>query len=81
MILAAWLLPACLLPVCLLSGCGHAQTLEEARAACTRQGGFLTVIHTQKITRSGVGKEIDSPGDCVSASRFEETPSVPAPAK
>src|SRR5690348_7772110 len=69
------------LAACLLTGCGHTLTLEEARAECTRQGGFLMVIHTQKITRAGVGKEIDSPGDCVSASRFEEAAPVPGPAK
>ena len=53
-------------------------TLEEARAECTRQGGFLMVIHTQKITRAGVGKEIDSAGDCVSPGKFKDAPSTPA---
>jgi len=66
----------------LLAGC-HTMTLEEARAECTRQGGFLMVIHTQKITRAGVGKEIDSAGDCVSPGKFKESPAAPvlAPAK
>ena len=38
----------------LLAGC-HVMTLEEARAACTKQGGFLVVVHTQKLTLAGVG--------------------------
>ena len=62
----------------LLAGC-HAMTLEEARAACTRQGGFLVVVHTQKITRAGVGDEVDSPGDCISPDKFHGTPAPPAP--
>jgi len=70
-------LAAFLLPACLLSGC-HTMTLEEARAECTRQGGFLMVIHTQKITRAGVGKEIDSAGDCVSPGKFKDAPPTPA---
>lgn len=66
-----------ILAASLLAGC-HTLTLEEARAECTRQGGFLMVIHTQKITRSGVGKEIDTPGDCVSPGKFKEAAPVPA---
>lgn len=53
-------------------------TLEEARAACTKQGGFLVVLHTQKVTMSGVGPEIDSPGDCVSPSKFDNPEPPPA---
>jgi hypothetical protein len=49
----------------------HKMTLEEARAACAKQGGFLTVIYTQKITRSGVGDEIANPGDCIPADKFD----------
>ena len=63
--------------LCLLAGCQNRLTLEEARALCTKQGGFLMVIHTQKITTSGVGEEIDSPGDCVSASKFDIPPAAP----
>jgi hypothetical protein len=63
------------LACCVLAGCQARMTLEEARAQCTKQGGFLIVIHSQKITRSGVGDEILSPGDCVSASKFD----VPSP--
>jgi hypothetical protein len=66
-----------MLPV--LAGCEHRMTLEEARAACTRQGGFLVVLHTQKVTMSGVGPEVDSPGDCVSPNKFD-TPAAPAKA-
>ena len=57
----------------LLAGC-HAMTLEEARAACTKQGGFLVVLHTQKLTRSGIGDEVASPGDCVSPEKFHAVP-------
>jgi len=73
-----FVLPAAV-AACLLTGCGHTLTLEEARAQCTAQGGFLVVIHTQKITQAGVGKEIDSPGDCVSSSKFEASAPAPAP--
>ncbi len=66
--------PVALLAACLLSGCTQRLTLEEARAQCTAQGGFLMVIHTQKITRAGVGKEIDSPGDCIAPGKFEASP-------
>jgi predicted small secreted protein len=59
------------LGACVLAGCEHRMTLEEARAACTKQGGFLVVLHTQKVTMSGVGPEIDSPGDCVSPDKFD----------
>jgi hypothetical protein len=58
----------------------HKMTLEEAQAECTKQGGFLTVIYTQKITRSGVGDEIASPGDCISSDKFDMA-GRPAPAK
>ena len=63
----------------MLAGCEHRMTLEEARAACTKQGGFLVVLHTQKVTMSGVGPEVDSPGDCVSAGKFD-APAAPAKA-
>jgi hypothetical protein len=59
--------------LCLLAGC-HAMTLEEARAACTKQGGFLVVIHTQKLTLAGIGDEVASPGDCVSPEKFHAAP-------
>lgn len=62
-----------------LAGCEHQMTVEEARAACTKQGGFLVVIHTQKVTLSGLGPEKDSPGDCVSPGKFD-SPAKPAPA-
>lgn len=58
-----------------LAGCQQPLTLEEAQAQCTKQGGFLVVIHTQKITASGIGPDVPSPGDCVSPSKFD----VPAP--
>lgn len=69
-----------ILAASLLAGCQHRLTLEEARAACTKQGGFLVVVHSQKITRSGLGEEIDSPGDCVSADKFDMARPAPAPA-
>lgn len=64
------------LALSLLTGCQHELTLEEARELCAKQGGLLVVIYSQKITRAGVGKEIASPGDCVSPSKFD----LPAPA-
>jgi hypothetical protein len=66
-----------------LAGCEHQMTLEEARAACTKQGGFLVVIHTMKVTLAGVGPETDSPGDCISAGKFDNAakpPDKPVPA-
>ena len=69
-----------------LTGCQHQMTLEEARAACTQQGGFLVVIYTQKITVAGVGPQVASPGNCVSSSSFNTAPPTspssasPAPA-
>ena len=70
------------LGACLLAGCEHQMTLEEARAACTKQGGFLVVIHTQKVTMAGVEPEKDTPGGCVSPDKFDN-PATPAstPAK
>jgi hypothetical protein len=55
-------------------------TLEEARAACAKQGGFLVVVHSQKITLSGVGDEVVSPGDCISADKLRDHPAPAAPA-
>jgi hypothetical protein len=64
-----------------LAGCEHRMTLEEARAACTKQGGFLVVIHTMKVTMAGVGPETDSPGDCISSGKFDNAAKPPpAPA-
>lgn len=73
-----------LLGASVLAGCEHQMTLEEARAACTKQGGFLVVIHTMKVTMAGVGPETDSPGDCISSGKFDNTakPSAaPVPTK
>ena len=66
------------LGVLLLAGC-HTPTLAEARAACAKQGGFLVVIHTQKLTNAGLGEQIDTPGDCVSPGKFGASqPNKPA---
>jgi len=65
-----------------LAGCQSGPTLEEARALCTKQGGFLVVFYTQKVTLSGLGPEVASPGDCISPSKFDlaqPTPASPAP--
>jgi hypothetical protein len=72
-----------LLGTLVLAGCEHQMTLEEARAACTKQGGFLVVIHTQKVTLSGVEPEKESPGDCISSGKFgaADAKAAPAPAK
>jgi hypothetical protein len=67
-----------------LAGCQHQMTLEEARAACTKQGGFLVVLHTMKVTMAGVGPETDSPGDCISPGKFDnpaKPAATPAPTK
>ena len=69
-----------LLGTSVLAGCQHQMTLEEARAACTKQGGFLVVIHTMKVTMAGVGPETDSPGDCISPGKFGTAAAKPAPA-
>ncbi|HEY8254143.1 MAG TPA: C-type lectin domain-containing protein, partial [Rhizomicrobium sp.] len=69
-----------LLGASVLAGCQHQMTLEEARAACTKQGGFLVVIHTMEVTMAGVGPETDSPGDCISPGKFGTAAAKPAPA-
>lgn len=56
--------------VLVLAGCQHKLTLEEAQAACTKQGGLLVVIYTQKLTAAGPGEEVASPGDCVTTDKF-----------
>lgn len=61
----------------MLVGCQHEMTLEEARALCTKQGGFLVVFYSQKLTTSGIGPEVPSPGDCVSPSKFDAKPVTP----
>jgi len=60
-----------------LAGCQARLTLEEARALCEQKGGLLAVIYTQKITASGVGAPVGSPGECIQSSKF--APSVPPP--
>jgi len=64
----------------LLAGCQHRLTLEEAQALCTKQGGFLVVIHTQKLTLSGVGPDIPSPGNCIAPDNFDAPAAKAAPA-
>jgi len=59
-----------------LAGCQHEMTLEEAQAACTKQGGFLVVFYSQKVTAAGLGPQIASPGNCVSAGKFGSAPAV-----
>jgi len=68
-----------LLGASVLAGCQHQMTLEEARAACTKQGGFLVVIHTMKVTLAGVGPEIDSPGDCIQPGKFDNAAKPASP--
>lgn len=72
-----------LLGTSVLAGCEHQMTLEEARAACTKQGGFLVVIHTMKVTMAGVGPQTDTAGDCVSPGKFgtADAPAKAEPAK
>ena len=69
--------------VFVLAGCQDKLTLEQAQALCTKKGGFLVVIYTQKITMAGPGPETASPGDCIAPSKFDTaTPpaATPAPA-
>ena len=64
-----------------LAGCVEKLTLEQAQARCTQQGGFLVIIHSQKISKAGaVGPDEPSPGDCISPSKFEVAPPAPAAA-
>jgi hypothetical protein len=56
--------------VLVLAGCQHKLTLEEAQALCEKQGGFLVVIYTQKITASGPGEQVASPGDCLGTDKY-----------
>jgi len=65
---------------CALAGCQENLTLAEAQARCTKQGGFLVIIHTQKITSSGVGPDIPSAGNCVAPSKFDIPDAGPKPA-
>ena len=59
-----------------LAGCQHELTLEEAQALCTKQGGFLVVFYSQKITTSGIGPQIATPGNCISPSKFDIAPAA-----
>jgi hypothetical protein len=63
-----------------LAGCQEKLSLEEAQARCTQQGGLLVVIYTQKITASGPGEQVASPGDCVPTGKFDVPPQPPPPA-
>lgn len=61
----------------MLMGCQHEMTLEEARALCTKQGGLLVVFYSQKLTTSGIGPQVASPGECLSPSKFDARPTPP----
>ena len=54
-----------------LAGCQDGLTLKEAQALCTKQGGLLVVIYSQKLTAAGVGPQTASPGDCIASSKFD----------
>jgi hypothetical protein len=64
--------PAFLLALALsmLAACMHEMTLEEAKADCDKKGGQLTIFYSQKITISGVGPIIQTPGECITADKF-----------
>ena len=66
-----------------LTGCQDGLTLKEAQALCTKQGGLLVVIYAQKLTASGVGPQVASPGDCIPPGKFDIAPpaSTNAPAQ
>jgi hypothetical protein len=62
-----------------LGGCESEKlTLEQAQARCTKKGGFLVVIYTQKITTAGLEPEVAIPGDCLSPKSYD-TPAAKAP--
>jgi hypothetical protein len=52
-------------------------TLEEAEKACAAKGGQLVIFYTQKITLSGVGPVIQTPGDCIMPDKFGIAPKPP----
>lgn len=58
------------LGIFMLAGCQHKLTLEEAQAQCEQKDGLLVLVYTQKITASGPGEQVVSPGDCVTADKF-----------
>ena len=69
----------------LLAGCEPSLTLAEAQALCTKQGGLLVIIYSQKVTQTGPGPVLTTPGHCVSPSQFNKDkavlpPGSPAPA-
>src|SRR5579872_5013436 len=53
-----------------VAGCHPYMTLQEAQAQCTKQGGLLVIIYSQKFTRTRMGPVVASPGDCISPDRF-----------
>lgn len=65
--------------VFILAGCQHKLTLEEAQALCEKQGGLMVVIYTQKLTMSGPGEQVASPGDCVATDKFGVAPAESPP--
>lgn len=54
------------------------RSLEEAQAACMKQGGLLTVIYTQQVTASGIGPRVGHAGSCVPLSKFGTGSPAPA---
>ena len=69
-----------LLGAFVLAGCQHKLSLEEAQELCEKQGGFLVVIYTQKITASGPDDRVANPGDCIGTDKYGiATPPAEAP--
>jgi hypothetical protein len=58
------------LALSMLAGCAHEMTMEEAQADCDKKGGQLTIFYSQKITLSGVGPVIQTPGECITSDQF-----------
>ena len=57
-----------------LAGC-QPMTLEQARAECAKQGGFLVVIYTQKVNPNlTLEPAFARPGNCVSPDKFKQAP-------
>jgi hypothetical protein len=66
------------LGACVLAGCQAPLTLEEAQRQCAAKGGQLVIFYSQKITLSGVGPVVQTPGDCIMPEKFGAPPANPA---
>ena len=64
---------------CFLAGCATEEmTLEQAKAACDKLDGQLVIYYSQKVTLSGIGPLIQTPGKCITNDAFTQPPPAPA---